>query len=129
MSERRYSHWNRNVPQICRTIRFCPHHIREREHRAPGVGLWQRRRHRHDLGIDILARQGEKLRMHVPYDATYLLYDRQQGTIRVFNQNLLSKVGGPHEFTINQPSFEHYFFPTQDRDEIAETIAVFMKYY
>jgi hypothetical protein len=65
----------------------------------------------------------------VEQNQTYLLYDREQGTIRVFNQNLLSKVGGPHEFAPSKPSFEHYFFPTQDRDEISETIAVFMKYY
>lgn len=65
----------------------------------------------------------------VEQNQTYLLYDREQGTIRVFNQNLLSKVGGPHEFAPSKASFEHYFFPTQDRDEISETIAVFMKYY
>lgn len=56
-------------------------------------------------------------------------YDRQQGTVRILDQNLLSGVGGEHKFRIGLPNFEHYFFPSQGDDEISDTIVTFMKYY
>jgi hypothetical protein len=65
----------------------------------------------------------------VEQNQTLVSYDRSQGTIRVTNYNLLSDVGGPHEFRINQNDLDCYFFPTQDRDEISEVVAVRMKYY
>lgn len=55
--------------------------------------------------------------------------DRALGTIRITDYNLVSKVGLAHEFKINYNDFDHYFMPTQDRDEISEVIACYMKYY
>lgn len=65
----------------------------------------------------------------VEQNQTLVTYDRAQGTIRITNYNLTSPVGGGHEFKINQNDLDVYFFPTQDRDEISEVVAVRMKYY
>jgi hypothetical protein len=65
----------------------------------------------------------------VEQNQTLVSYDRQQGTIRITNYNLLSKTGGAHEFKINQNDFDAYFFPSQSRDEISEVVAVKMKFY
>lgn len=65
----------------------------------------------------------------VEQNQTLVSYDRHQGTIRVTNYNLLSDVGGSHQFRINQNDLDAYFFPTQDREEIAEVVSVRMKYY
>lgn len=56
-------------------------------------------------------------------------YDRSQGTIRITDYNIVSRVGKAHEFKINYLDLDHYFFPTQDRDEISEVVAVKLKYY
>lgn len=65
----------------------------------------------------------------VEQNQTLVTYDRQQGTIRITNYNLLSPTGGSHEFKINQNDLDCYFFPSQSRDEISEVVAVRMKYY
>ena len=65
----------------------------------------------------------------VEQNQTLVSYDRQQGTIRITNYNLLSPTGKGHEFKINQNDFDCYFFPSQSRDEISEVVAVRMKYY
>jgi hypothetical protein len=65
----------------------------------------------------------------VEQNQTLVAYDREQGTIRVTNYNLLSRTGRAHEFKISQNELDAYFFPTQDRDEISEVVAVRMKYY
>lgn len=65
----------------------------------------------------------------VEQNQTLVSYDRQQGTIRITNYNLLSPTGGGTEFRINQNDFDCYFFPSQSRDEISEVVAVRMKYY
>lgn len=65
----------------------------------------------------------------VEQNQTMVTYDRQNGTIRITNYNLLSPTGGGHEFRINQSDLDVYFLPTQDRDEISEVVAVHMRYY
>lgn len=74
---------------------------------------------------------GVEARNHqrVEQNQTLVAYDRSQGTIRITNYNLLSDTGGSHDFKINQNDLDCYFFPTQDRDEISEVVAVRMKYY
>lgn len=65
----------------------------------------------------------------IEQNQTLISYDREQGTIRVTNYNLLSPTGGGHEFKISPNDLDVYFFPSQDRDEISEVVAVRMKYY
>ncbi len=74
---------------------------------------------------------GVEARNHqrVEQNQTLITYDRQAGTIRVTNYNLESPVGGGHSWDIGTNDLDLYFFPTQDRDEISETVAVHMKYY
>ena len=65
----------------------------------------------------------------VEQNQTLVAYDQEQGTIRITNYNLQSPTGRGHEFKINQNDLDLYFFPSQDKDEISETIAVHMRYY
>lgn len=67
--------------------------------------------------------------MRVEQNQTLVTYDRQAGTIRVTNYNVESPVGGSHSWKLQANDLDLYFFPTQDRDEISETVAVHMKYY
>jgi len=65
----------------------------------------------------------------VEQNQTVVAYDRDQGTIRVFNYNIESPVGGPHSWNIMESDLDIYFFPTQSREEISECLAVHFKYY
>lgn len=65
----------------------------------------------------------------VEQNQTMVTYDREAGTIRVTNYNLESPVGRDHSWKIGANDLDLYFFPTQNHDEISETIAVHMKYY
>jgi hypothetical protein len=65
----------------------------------------------------------------VEQNQTMISYDRDAGTIRVTNYNIKSPVGRRHAWKIYPNDLDLYFFPTQDRDEISETVAVHMKYY
>lgn len=65
----------------------------------------------------------------VEQNQTMISYDRQAGTIRITNYNLESPVGGSHSWDIGLNDLDLFFFPTQDRDEISECLAVHMKYY
>lgn len=60
---------------------------------------------------------------------TQVMFDERAGVIRITNYKVLSKVGGPHSWILQPSDFDLFFFPTQDRDEISETIATQMKYY
>lgn len=60
---------------------------------------------------------------------TQVMYDRQAGMLRVTNYKVESKVGGPRSWTLKPSDLDLFFFPNQDRDEIAEAIAVRWKYY
>ena len=60
---------------------------------------------------------------------TEIIYSPKSGTIRVFNTNLESDVGGAHSWTIMPTNQDFYFFPSQDRDEIMEVISTPLKYY
>lgn len=65
----------------------------------------------------------------VEQNQTVVSYDQEQGTIRIFNYNIESPVGGPRNWQIMENDLDLYFFPTQDREEISECLAVHMKYY
>lgn len=75
--------------------------------------------------------QGVGVRGHqrVEQNQTMLTYDREQGTIRVTNYNILSPTGESHSWTINPNDLDLYFVPTQPFDEITECICVHFKYY
>ena len=64
----------------------------------------------------------------VEQNQTLISYDRKAGTIRLTNYNVESPVAA-HTWSIGLNDLDLYFFPSQDRDEISETIAVHMKYY
>lgn len=65
----------------------------------------------------------------VEQNQTLVSYDRENGTIRVTNYNIKSPVGKRHSWKIYPNDLDLYFFPTQDREEISETVLVHMKYY
>lgn len=65
----------------------------------------------------------------VEQNQTMVTYDREAGTIRVTNYNIKSPVGKRAEWKIYPSDLDLYFFPSQDRDEISETVAIHMKYY
>lgn len=60
---------------------------------------------------------------------TMITYDPEHGTIRIINYNIESNVGGPHSWTQTPMLLDLYFFPTQDREEISECLAVHYKYF
>jgi len=65
----------------------------------------------------------------VEQNQTLISYDKNAGTLRVTNYNIKSPVGGRHEWKIYPSDLDLYFFPSQDREEISETVLVHMKYY
>ncbi len=65
----------------------------------------------------------------VEQNQTMVTYDKEQGTIRIFNYNVESDVGGRHEWALMENDLDLYFFPTQSREEIADCMAVHFKYY
>lgn len=65
----------------------------------------------------------------VEQNQTMVTYDKHQGTIRIFNYNIESPVGGRHEWSLMENDLDLYFFPTQHREEIADCLAVHFKYY
>lgn len=75
--------------------------------------------------------QGVEARDHMRVEAlhTQISYDDQAGSIRVTNYKVASPVGGPHSWKVQPSDLDMYFFPTQDREEIAEVVAVHFKYY
>jgi len=65
----------------------------------------------------------------VEQNHTQITYDESAGTIRVTNFNIESPVGRAHKWALMPVDVDLYFFPTQDREEISECLAVHMKYY
>lgn len=64
----------------------------------------------------------------VEQNQTMISYDDEQGTIRIFNYNIESPVGG-RTWSLKENDIDLYFFPSQTREEIADCLAVHMKYY
>ena len=64
----------------------------------------------------------------VEQNQTVVSYDRDTGAIRIFNYNIESPVSS-RKWEIMENDLDIYFFPTQDREEISECLAVHMKYY
>jgi len=93
-------------------------------------GIKKLSEHAYILKLGVRA-QGVEARDHnrVEQNQTLITYDPACGTIRVMNYNLLSPVGGTHEFKINQNDLDLYFFPSQARDEISDAIATHFRYY
>lgn len=65
----------------------------------------------------------------VEQNQTLISYDREAGTIRVTNYNIKSPVGKRVSWQIYPNDLDLYFFPSQNKNEISETVAVHMKYY
>lgn len=65
----------------------------------------------------------------VEQNVTEVSYDKARGTIKATNYNIESPTGGPREWKVMPSNVELFFFPTQDRDEISENLAVRFKYY
>ena len=65
----------------------------------------------------------------VEQNQTVVTYDKEQGSIRVFNYNIESPTGGAHSWQIMESDLDIYFFPSQDREEISDCLAVHFKYY
>lgn len=65
----------------------------------------------------------------IEQNVTEVSYDRSLGTIKATNYNIESPTGGPREWKVMPSNVELFFFPSQDRDEISETLAVRFKYY
>jgi len=65
----------------------------------------------------------------VEQNQTMLTYDQEQGAIRIFNYNIESPVGKAHKWEIMENDLDIYFFPSQDREEISECMAVHFKFY
>lgn len=60
---------------------------------------------------------------------TMVAFDPEQGTIRITNFNIESDVGRNRSWQLMENDLDIYFFPSQDREEISECLAVHMKYY
>lgn len=70
--------------------------------------------------------QGQK---RIEQNQTMVTYDPEQGSIRIFNYNIESPTGGPRSWGLMENDIDLYFFPSQERDEIADCLAVHFKYY
>jgi hypothetical protein len=75
--------------------------------------------------------QGVEARDHLRVEQlqTQVNYNETTGMVKITNSKVTSAVGGPHEWKIQPSDLELTFFPTQEINKIAETIAVHMKYY
>jgi hypothetical protein len=75
--------------------------------------------------------QGVELPHHrrVEQNVTDLSYDEVCGTVRCRNYNVSSKVGGERSWNLDPCYLDCWFFPSQDRSEIADPFLVLMKYY
>lgn len=60
---------------------------------------------------------------------TQITYDKEAGSIRIMNYKVSNGTGESVNWKIQPNDLDIYFFPSQDRDEIAETVATFFKYY
>lgn len=60
---------------------------------------------------------------------TQFHYDKETGIIHIMNYNVASPTGGAHSWALHPRDLDLYFFPSQDREEISECLAVHMKYY
>lgn len=65
----------------------------------------------------------------IEQNQTMVSYDQEQGTIRIFNYNIESETGRHHRWELMENDLDIYFFPSQDREEISECLAIHFKYY
>lgn len=60
---------------------------------------------------------------------TSITFDKVRGTIKIINTNIESDVGKAPKWEIQPADTDFMFMPTQSFDEMAEVMAVAMKYY
>jgi hypothetical protein len=111
------THLENKIKRIAKDI-FMPAGIKKLSEYAYIIKL--------DVRASGLETQDQK---RVEQNQTVVTYDKEQGTIRVFNYNVESPTGGPHRWELMENDLDIYFFPTQDREEISECLAVHFKYY
>jgi hypothetical protein len=93
------------------------------------VGIKKLQEHAYVISFEVRGHGVEAQdQKRVEQNQTVISYDQEQGTIRVFNYNIESPMSG-HKWEIMENDLDLYFFPTQDREEISECLAVHMKYY
>lgn len=65
----------------------------------------------------------------VEENITEVIFDEHAGSLRIFNTNVESDVGGRHAWEIMPSDQDFHFFPTQDNEEISEVVSTPMKFY
>jgi hypothetical protein len=60
---------------------------------------------------------------------TQVSFDQNKGKIRVINTSVDNKVGRDNNWRLQPSDINVEFFPTQSRDEIAEAVATWIKWY
>jgi hypothetical protein len=77
-----------------------------------------------------VAGQGVQARdqLRIEENCTQVSYDPKLGIIRVMNYKVASSLG-QHEWKVMPSDLDCCFFPSQQRDEISEAVATFIKYY
>jgi hypothetical protein len=60
---------------------------------------------------------------------THVIFSKETGTIRVFNHNIESPVGGSQSWGLMEADTDWNFAPNQARDEIIEAVANTMHWY
>jgi len=94
------------------------------------IGIKKLTEYAYIISLDVRA-HGLEAQDHrrVEQNQTVVTYDKEQGAIRIFNYNIESWTGGPHQWELMENDLDIYFFPSQDREEISECLAVHFKYY
>ena len=70
-------------------------------------------------------RKGQK---RVEENHTQMTYDQEAGLIRLTNYNIESSLA-QHEWAVTQSDIDWYFAPTQEKEEIAQTISTTLHWY
>lgn len=110
------------------------HHMaRKMRHVAKDIFLWngiKRVNENNYLIVFNVRGQGVQARdqKRVEENITQVSFDESDGCIHVTNYKVASSLG-QHEWKVMPSDLDLYFFPSQDRDEISETVAVHIKYY
>jgi len=111
------THLNNKIKRVAKEI-FMPAGIKKLSEYAYVISLDVR-------GMGLEAQDQRR----VEQNQTVVSYDNDQGTIRVFNYNIESPTGKAHSWQIMENDLDLYFFPSQDREEISECLAIHFKYY
>ena len=66
--------------------------------------------------------------MRVIENLTDISFNEKTGKIRIMNSCVKTKVGG-HQWKLTPNDIDMYFMPTQNKDEIVESISTYLKWY